>query len=80
MTAHQRFPHPCPSRKSAPRWTGRRDTEVAVITQTTLSVGGHREPPSAPSRNGFPGAVVRNDICYATTNRQDAVYPDGWAG
>ena len=48
------------------------DTEVAVITQTTLSVGDTANAIGAV-RERFPAAVVRNDICYATTNRQDAV-------
>jgi 4-hydroxy-3-methylbut-2-enyl diphosphate reductase len=46
--------------------------KVAVLTQTTLSVGDTAEA-IASIRNRFPDAVVRNDICYATTNRQDAV-------
>jgi 4-hydroxy-3-methylbut-2-enyl diphosphate reductase len=46
--------------------------KVAVLTQTTLSVGDTAEAIES-IRNRFPDAVVRNDICYATTNRQDAV-------
>ena len=46
--------------------------EVAVLTQTTLSVGDTAEAIDAIKAT-FPGAVIRNDICYATTNRQDAV-------
>lgn len=46
--------------------------EVAVLTQTTLSVGDTAQAIDA-IREKFPDAVVRNDICYATTNRQDAV-------
>ena len=48
------------------------DTPVAVLTQTTLSVG---DTASAIDeiREQFPQALVRNDICYATTNRQEAV-------
>ena len=46
--------------------------KVAVLTQTTLSVGDTAEAIEA-IRKRFPDAVVRNDICYATTNRQDAV-------
>ena len=46
--------------------------EVAVLTQTTLSVGDTAQAIDA-IRKKFPDAVVRNDICYATTNRQDAV-------
>lgn len=48
------------------------DAEVAVITQTTLSVGDTAAVIDG-IRERFPAAVVRNDICYATTNRQDAV-------
>ena len=48
------------------------DQEVAVLTQTTLSVGDTAQAIDA-IRGKFPDAVVRNDICYATTNRQDAV-------
>ena len=46
--------------------------EIAILTQTTLSV---RDTAKAIStiRERFPQALVRNDICYATTNRQDAV-------
>ncbi len=45
---------------------------VAVLTQTTLSV----DDTAAAIRviqERFPNAEVRNDICYATTNRQAAV-------
>ena len=48
------------------------DQEVAVLTQTTLSVGDTAQAINS-IRYKFPNAVVRNDICYATTNRQDAV-------
>tara|TARA_Y100001947_G_scaffold34901_1_gene27962 strand:- start:312 stop:1211 length:900 start_codon:yes stop_codon:yes gene_type:complete len=48
------------------------DQEVAVLTQTTLSVGDTAQAINS-IRDKFPNAVVRNDICYATTNRQDAV-------
>lgn len=45
---------------------------VAVLTQTTLS-----QDDVAPAveriRELYPQAVVRNDICFATTNRQTAV-------
>ena len=48
------------------------DTPVAVLTQTTLSTG---DTAAAIDhiRARFPGAEIRNDICYATTNRQAAV-------
>ena len=46
--------------------------DVAVLTQTTLSVGDTEGVIGAITER-FPGATVRNDICYATTNRQVAV-------
>ena len=46
--------------------------EVAVLTQTTLSVEDTSKAVNQIKRK-FPNALVRNDICYATTNRQDAV-------
>ena len=46
--------------------------DVAVLTQTTLSVGDTANVIDAITGR-FPGATVRNDICYATTNRQVAV-------
>ena len=49
------------------------DQEVAVLTQTTLSVGDTAQAINA-IQGKFTNTVVRNDICYATTNRQDAVY------
>ncbi len=45
--------------------------EVAVLTQTTLSVR-DTERAITKIKEQFPGALVRNDICYATTNRQEA--------
>jgi len=48
------------------------DTEIAVLTQTTLSVDDTRRSVET-IRGRFANAVVRDDICYATTNRQDAV-------
>ncbi|HAA94087.1 MAG: 4-hydroxy-3-methylbut-2-enyl diphosphate reductase [SAR202 cluster bacterium] len=53
-----------------PDWDS--DQDVAVLTQTTLSVGDTAHAIDS-IKEKFPGAVVRNDICYATTNRQDAV-------
>ena len=44
---------------------------VVVLTQTTLSVDDTREIVEALTRR-FPNVVVRNDICYATSNRQMA--------
>ena len=46
--------------------------EIAVLTQTTLSVRDTAKAITAIQER-FPQALVRNDICYATTNRQDAV-------
>ncbi|MBU80257.1 MAG: 4-hydroxy-3-methylbut-2-enyl diphosphate reductase [Chloroflexi bacterium] len=53
-----------------PEWDP--DTEVAVLTQTTLSVD---DTASMVDRINtvFGNVTVRNDICYATTNRQSAV-------
>jgi 4-hydroxy-3-methylbut-2-enyl diphosphate reductase len=48
------------------------DERVAVLTQTTLSVKDTAQAINA-IRQRFCDAVVRNDICYATTNRQMAV-------
>ncbi len=53
-----------------PDWSP--DQEIAVLTQTTLSVGDTARAIQA-IRDRFPAALVRNDICYATTNRQEAV-------
>lgn len=44
---------------------------VVALTQTTLSVGDTQEIIAA-LRKRFPNLVSRNDICYATTNRQTA--------
>ena len=47
------------------------DARVAVLTQTTLSP---RDTAYAMAaiRARYPDAIVRNNICYATTNRQRA--------
>jgi len=47
-------------------------TPVAVLTQTTLSTG-DTAAAIEHIRDMFPQAEIRNDICYATTNRQAAV-------
>ncbi len=52
-----------------PDWPA--DTEVAVLTQTTLSVN-DTSVAVERIRKRHPNAVIRNDICYATTNRQAA--------
>ena len=53
-----------------PSWNS--DTPVAVLTQTTLSVDDTARAISK-IRGRFNDALVRNDLCYATTNRQEAV-------
>ena len=53
-----------------PMLTG--DREVAVLTHTTLSVGDTKRS-IREILSAYPGSIIRNDICYATTNRQDAV-------
>ncbi len=53
-----------------PRWNT--DTPVVVLTQTTLSVDDTREVVEHIEEI-FPDAITRADICYATTNRQEAV-------
>ena len=46
-------------------------TRVAVLTQTTLSTRDTAQAINA-IRARYPNAIVRNNICYATTNRQQA--------
>ena len=53
-----------------PNWGD--DDKIAVLTQTTLSVRDTARAIEAIQER-FPQALVRNDICYATTNRQEAV-------
>ena len=48
------------------------DTPVTVLTQTTLSVDDTSRSISH-IEDRFSNVVVRNDLCYATTNRQEAV-------
>ena len=50
----------------------RPDTPVTVLTQTTLSVDDTRRSIAHIQQN-FSDVLVRNDLCYATTNRQAAV-------
>ena len=53
-----------------PNWDEK--TPIAVLTQTTLSEDDtKRSIESIQSR--FKDAIIRNDLCYATTNRQSAV-------
>ena len=49
-----------------------RGTPLAVISQTTLSVDDTQSAVESIKAR-FPEATIRNDICYATTNRQHAV-------
>jgi len=49
-----------------------RTRPVFVVTQTTLSVD-DTAGVIEEIRERYPDAQVRNDICYATTNRQEAV-------
>ncbi len=53
-----------------PDWDG--SAEVVVLTQTTLSVEDTRRSVEAV-RERFSNLILRNDLCYATTNRQAAV-------
>jgi 4-hydroxy-3-methylbut-2-enyl diphosphate reductase len=50
------------------------ETKLAFVTQTTLSVDDAQQTINA-LRGRFPGIVgpKKDDICYATQNRQDAV-------
>ena len=53
-----------------PQWSA--DTQVTVLTQTTLSVDDTKRSIER-IRERFTDVIVRNDLCYATTNRQAAV-------
>ena len=53
-----------------PEWDG--GDPVVVLTQTTLSVDDTRKSIER-IQDAFSDVVVRNDLCYATTNRQAAV-------
>lgn len=53
-----------------PKWE--QDSPLVVLTQTTLSVMDTSKAVDEV-KDRFPNALVRNDICYATTNRQEAV-------
>ena len=48
------------------------DTPVTILTQTTLSVD-DTEHSIDEIKERFSDVIVRNDLCYATTNRQLAV-------
>ena len=58
----------------AASFTPRDPTRLAYVTQTTLSVGDTAEI-IAVLKQRFPGIIgpQKDDICYATTNRQEAV-------
>ena len=58
----------------AKRFAPRNPNRLAVITQTTLSVDDTKEIVSV-LKERFPGMITprKDDICYATTNRQEAV-------
>ena len=49
------------------------DAPLMVLTQTTLSVDDTLQTIDE-IKSRFSNVMVRNDLCYATTNRQDAVY------
>ena len=53
-----------------PEWE--QDSQLVVLTQTTLSVMDTSKAVNEVKER-FPNSLVRNDICYATTNRQEAV-------
>ncbi len=53
-----------------PEWEN--DSQLVVLTQTTLSVMDTSKAVNEVKKR-FPNSLVRNDICYATTNRQEAV-------
>ena len=53
-----------------PDWD--KSSPIAVLTQTTLSKD-DTDKSVGIIKNKFDNVVIRNDICYATTNRQDAV-------
>jgi 4-hydroxy-3-methylbut-2-enyl diphosphate reductase len=53
-----------------PNWES--NSPVVVLTQTTLSVADTESTVKEIGKK-FPNMKVRNDICYATTNRQRAV-------
>ena len=48
------------------------NTPITVLTQTTLSVDDTKST-IEDVKHHFEDVVVRNDLCYATTNRQESV-------
>jgi len=59
-------------RESGPSLGWDKDTPVAILTQTTLSVDDTQRSIDT-IKDSFNDVLVRNDLCYATTNRQNAV-------
>ena len=59
-------------RESGPSLGWDEDTPVAILTQTTLSVDDTQRSIDT-IKDSFNDVLVRNDLCYATTNRQNAV-------
>ena len=59
-------------REKLPGFHWDKDTPVAVLTQTTLSVDDTQRSIET-IKDSFTDVLVRNDLCYATTNRQNAV-------
>ena len=57
-------------KESLPKWD--KDSQIVVLTQTTLSVDDTAKVVS-DIKELYPNTLVRNDVCYATTNRQEAV-------
>ncbi|MEZ5961937.1 MAG: 4-hydroxy-3-methylbut-2-enyl diphosphate reductase [Hyphomonadaceae bacterium] len=60
--------------EDAERFAPRNPSQLSFVTQTTLSVDDTAEMVALLQRR-FPGIAAphKEDICYATTNRQDAV-------
>ena len=56
--------------QSIPNWDT--DTDLVVLTQTTLSVNDTQNITDKIDSE-YSNTTIRNDICYATTNRQSAV-------
>ena len=58
------------TKSNLPEWE--KNTPLTILTQTTLSEDDTKRSIST-IQNNFNNVVVRNDICYATTNRQHVV-------
>ena len=50
----------------------KKNSDIAILTQTTLSVKDTKNAVESVKKY-YPKSIVRNDICYATTNRQKAI-------